>query len=87
MENFVPRLVGKSEASRLGIQDGWYGTKVSGTFVTERYESLAMCIDAIDLIPVSLEVEYVDPPAKPRLATPFHSVTSLLARAAYRQNR
>ena len=58
MNDFVPRLIGKPEAIRLGIQDGWYGIKVSGTFVTERCESLAVCKAAIDLIPVQAEVEF-----------------------------
>jgi hypothetical protein len=48
MENLVPRLIGKSEASRLGVLAGWYGTKVSGTFVTGPCASLATCIEAID---------------------------------------
>ena len=34
MEVFSPRFVDKAEAARLGVESGWYGTKVSGTFVT-----------------------------------------------------
>lgn len=50
MENLVPRLVGKIEARQLGVQGGWYGAKVSGTFMTGPCASLAACIEAIDLM-------------------------------------
>jgi hypothetical protein len=51
MKGLVPRLVGEPEAKRLGIQHGWYGAKISGTFVTGPSESLDACIIAMDLIP------------------------------------
>jgi hypothetical protein len=34
MHSFSPRHVEAEESARLGVQSGWYGTKVSGTFVT-----------------------------------------------------
>jgi len=34
MIKLLPRHVSSTEATRLGIDSGWYGTKVSGTFVT-----------------------------------------------------
>ena len=87
MNDFVPRLIGKPEAIRLGIQDGWYGIKVSGTFVTERCESLAVCKAAIDLIPVQAEVEFAGPPPRPLVAMPFHKITGAEARAAHQISR
>ena len=56
MENLVPRLVGAPEAKRLGVEGGWYGTKVSGTFVTGPSASLAACIEAIDRIPEPIRI-------------------------------
>ena len=68
MENLVPRLVGGPEAKRLGVEGGWYGTKVSGTFVTGPSASLAACIEAIDGVPEPvqmIEAEAIhDTPAK-----------------------
>jgi hypothetical protein len=34
MTNLSSRHVEAEEATRLGVKAGWYGTKVSGTFVT-----------------------------------------------------
>ena len=34
MTNLSSRRVDATEAGRLGVKPGWYGTKVSGTFVT-----------------------------------------------------
>jgi hypothetical protein len=34
MTNLSSRRVDATEAARLGVKAGWYGTKVSGTFVT-----------------------------------------------------
>ena len=36
MTNLSPRHVQLEESVRLGVQSGWYSTKVSGTFVTVR---------------------------------------------------
>jgi hypothetical protein len=38
------RHVQKAESTRLGIESGWYGTKVSGTFVTGPHATEAECI-------------------------------------------
>jgi hypothetical protein len=90
MENLVPRLVGAPEAKRLGIEGGWYGTKVSGTFVTGPSASLAACIEAIDGIPEPLkiiEAEAIrDTPAK---APPAQSIyaANTQTRTAYQIGR
>jgi len=44
MQNLLHRHVGTVESTRLGIESGWYGTKVSGTFVTGPHASEAECI-------------------------------------------
>jgi hypothetical protein len=87
MENLVPRLVGKSEATRLGVLEGWYGAKVSGTFVIGPCTSLATCIEAIDLLPAPAKIVDTGPAMKPRLATPFPRIASLQARTAYQISR
>jgi hypothetical protein len=43
MQNLSPRHVEKKESARLGVQAGWYGTKVSGTFVTGPHATEADC--------------------------------------------
>ena len=62
--NFVPRLVGETEARQLGVAGGWYGTKMSGTFVTGPSASLEACIAAIDLLPKPPKV-ILTPPVRP----------------------
>jgi len=34
MQNLSPRHVKTEESLRLGVESGWYSTKVSGTFVS-----------------------------------------------------
>ena len=43
MRNHSPRHVETKESTRLGVQSGWYGTKVSGTFVTGPHDTEADC--------------------------------------------
>jgi hypothetical protein len=50
MEDWAPRHVEKKESERLGIEQGWYGTKVSGTFVTGRTASRQECLVAISKV-------------------------------------
>ena len=48
------RLVEADEAARLGIASGWYGTKVSGTFVTGPHATDNECLKKIkELGPVA----------------------------------
>ena len=43
MQILSPRFVDTAEATRLGVQSGWYGTKVSGTFVTGPHQTEKDC--------------------------------------------
>jgi len=43
MQILSPRFVDEAEAVRLGVQSGWYSTKVSGTFVTGPHQTEADC--------------------------------------------
>jgi hypothetical protein len=47
MTNLLSRHVDATEAARLGVQSGWYGTKVSGTFVTGPHATDEDCIKQI----------------------------------------
>jgi hypothetical protein len=47
MQNLSPRHVKTEESLRLGVQSGWYSTKVSGTFVTGPHESEGDCLKKI----------------------------------------
>jgi hypothetical protein len=47
MQNLLARHVQTEESLRLGVQSGWYGTKVSGTFVTGPHASQEACLSKI----------------------------------------
>jgi hypothetical protein len=47
VQNLSPRHVKEKEASRLGVQSGWYSTKVSGTFVSGPHDSESDCAQRI----------------------------------------
>lgn len=40
MQNLTSRQVKADESARLGVQAGWYTTKVSGTFVSGPYATI-----------------------------------------------
>jgi hypothetical protein len=48
MQELLYRHVGTTESSRLGVESGWYGTKVSGTFVTGPHATEAECVRKIE---------------------------------------
>jgi hypothetical protein len=56
MQNLSPRNVGQEESLRLGVESGWYSTKISGTFVSGPHGSEADCLRRI--------AEIDPPPAK-----------------------
>ena len=56
MQNLSPRHVEIEESLRLGVLSGWYGTKVSGTFVTGPHATQEDCLSKI--------AELNPPPAK-----------------------
>jgi hypothetical protein len=43
MQVLAPRFIDAAEATRLGVQSGWYGSKASGTFVTGPHETEKDC--------------------------------------------
>lgn len=43
MQNLSSRHVLKDESLRLGVASGWYGHKVSGTFVAGPFATEAEC--------------------------------------------
>jgi hypothetical protein len=43
MDALVARQIKKVEADWLGIEQGWYGTKISGTLVTARFATSEEC--------------------------------------------
>jgi hypothetical protein len=47
MQELIYRRVGMAEAAQLGVESGWYGTKVSGTFVTGPHATEAECVSKI----------------------------------------
>lgn len=47
MRKLLPRHVGSTEAAYLGVVSGWYGTKVSGTFVTGPHPTEEDCVKKI----------------------------------------
>lgn len=54
MQNLASRHVQKDESIRLGIESGWYGHKVSGTFVAGPYATKDEC---------NKRIVELDPPA------------------------
>jgi hypothetical protein len=58
MTILTPRHVQLDESLRLGVTSGWYGTKVSGTFVTGPHATQEECASKI--------LELYPPPTKRR---------------------
>jgi hypothetical protein len=58
MTNLSPRHVQLEESLRLGVESGWYSTKVSGTFVTGPHATQEECASKI--------AELYPPPPKRR---------------------
>jgi len=48
MHDLSPRHVKTEESLRLGVESGWYSTKVSGTFVSGPHDSEADCVRRIE---------------------------------------
>jgi hypothetical protein len=51
MQNLAPRLIAEAESKRLGIQHGWYGTRVNGTLMTGPCATRDECLQKIDQVP------------------------------------
>jgi hypothetical protein len=56
VQNLSPRHVKEKEAIRLGVQSGWYSTKVSGTFVSGPHDSESDC---------AKKIAELNPPSRP----------------------
>ena len=63
MQDLSPRHVKIEESLRLGVESGWYSTKVSGTFVTGPHDTEADCRRKI--------AEIDPPPVKPARIKPI----------------
>ena len=50
MTNLCSRHVDATEATRLGVKPGWYGTKASGTFVTGPHATDEDCLRQIETL-------------------------------------
>jgi hypothetical protein len=57
MQNLSPRHVKIEESLRLGVESGWYSTKVSGTFVSGPHDTMDDCL---------LRIAELDPPPTKR---------------------
>jgi len=64
MTTLTPRHVELDESQRLGVESGWYGIKVSGTFVTGPHPTQEACASKI------LELYPPPPPPKRKLPLP-----------------
>ena len=54
MMKLLEHHVNAAEATRLGVISGWYGTKVSGTFVTGPFPTEEGCLESITAVgPIS----------------------------------
>jgi hypothetical protein len=62
MQILSPRHVKTEESLRLGVESGWYSTKVCGTFVSGPHDTEADCLRRI--------AEINPPPAKPAKRAP-----------------
>jgi hypothetical protein len=51
MHNLTPRLIKAAASKILGIEQGWYGVKVSGTIMTGPSSTLEKCLETIGLLP------------------------------------
>lgn len=43
MQNLTARHIKEDESTRLGVETGWYSTKVSGTFVSGPHATSEEC--------------------------------------------
>jgi hypothetical protein len=65
MQDLTPRLIEAAESKILGIEQGWYGVKVSGTIMTGPSSTREKCLETIGLLPE---------PIIKRFALPGHTV-------------
>jgi hypothetical protein len=51
MQNLTPRHIEAAESKIIGIEQGWYGVKVSGTIMTGPASTHEKCLETIGLLP------------------------------------
>lgn len=51
MKDLNTRHILKDESARLGIKNGWYGTRVNGTLMTGPSDTEEACLAAIKALP------------------------------------
>ena len=69
MQNLTPRHIEVAESKILGIEQGWYGVKVSGTIMTGPASTHEKCLETIGLLPDPA----VKSPALKHDAVPIHN--------------
>ena len=69
MQNLTPRHVEAAESKILGIEQGWYGVKVSGTIMTGPVSTHEKCLETIGLLPDPV----IKGPALTHGAVPTHN--------------
>ena len=69
MQNLTPRHIEAAESKILGIEQGWYGVKVSGTIMTGRSSTHEKCLETIGLLPDPV----IKGPALTHGAVPTHN--------------
>jgi hypothetical protein len=69
MQNLTPRYIEAAESKILGIEQGWYGVKVSGTIMTGLASTHEKCLETIGLLPDPA----VKSPALKHDAVPIHN--------------
>ena len=69
MQNLTSRHIEAAESKILGIEQGWYGVKVSGTIMTGPVSTHEKCLETIGLLPDPA----VKSPALKHDAVPIHN--------------
>ena len=69
MQNLTPRHIEAAESKILGIEQGWYGVKVSGTIMTGPASTHEKCFEMIGLLPDPV----IKGPALTHDAVPTHN--------------
>ena len=69
MQNLTPRHIEAAESKILGIEQGWYGVKVSGTIMTGPASTHEKCLETIGLLPDPV----IKGPALTHDAVPAHN--------------
>ena len=83
MQNLTPRHIEAAESKILGIEQGWYGVKVSGTIMTGPASTHEKCLETIGLLPDPV----IKGPALTHDAVPTHNDDESLCRPVLQRLR